>query len=65
MDREKLLKSAGEKIALIALQDVIRPLAEDMIISSENKWDDMLLPFLDEIQAKLEQAIDMFDGEPN
>lgn len=63
IDKEQLLKSAGEKIALIALQDVLKPLAKDLILESDNKWDDMILPFLDDIEAKLVAEIDKIDGE--
>lgn len=63
MDQQQLIKSAAEKMALIALDDVLMPIAKEMIEQSENKWDDMILPFLDQVREKLAEAIDQIDGE--
>ena len=61
------LKAAGLSIAEDAvkavLKDVVRPYAEYYIMNSENKIDDVLMPFLDQLQDALVEVVDKMDGE--
>lgn len=61
------LKKAGLNIAedavKAAVKSVVRPYAEYYIAQSENKIDDILLPFLDQLEAAIIEVADEIDGE--
>lgn len=61
------LKKAGLNIAedavKAAIKSVVRPYAEYYITQSENKIDDIILPFLDQLEAALQDVADEIDGE--
>lgn len=53
----------GEDLIKAVVKDIVRPFAEQKILESENKIDDILLPFLDQLEAALLAAADKIDGE--
>lgn len=61
------LKKAGMSIAedavKAAVKDIVRPYAEYYIAQSENKIDDVLLPFMDQLEAAILDVADEIDGE--
>lgn len=62
-DLKKLGLDLAESTLQMAVKDVVRPYAEYYIAQSENKIDDILLPFLDQLEAALVEVIDKIDGE--
>jgi hypothetical protein len=66
MDKEKLeqaLKSIGEDAVVSLIRNVVRPFAEDYIAKSENKIDDIILPFMGQLEDALVKLADGIDGE--
>lgn len=63
LDIKKVLLNLGEENAKVLIKDVIRPMAEEYILKSENKIDDIILPFLGQIEAALLGLADKIDGE--
>lgn len=63
LDLKKAGLNIGEDLIKAVVKDVVRPFAEQKIQESENKIDDILLPFLDQIEAALLAAADKIDGE--
>lgn len=64
--REKLkslLLNTAEDLARNMLKEVLMPLAQQKILESENKIDDILLPFLGEVEKALDGLVDKIDGE--
>lgn len=61
------IKKAGLNIAentvKEVIRDIVRPFAEEYIQKSENQIDNILLPFLDQLEAGLVQLADKIDGE--
>jgi len=66
MDYSAKLKALGMKhVELLAedlLSEVIKPFAMQKIQESENKIDDILLPFLDSLAAEIKKFVDQIDG---
>ncbi len=63
MDLKKALLNLGEEGVKSVIHDFLRPEAEKYIKDSANKVDDIILPFLDQIEAALLAAADKIDGE--
>lgn len=63
LDLKKAGLNIGEDLIKAVVKDVVRPFAEQKIQESENKIDDILLPFLDQLEAALLAAADKIDGE--
>lgn len=62
-DLKKLGLDLAESTLKMAVKDVVRPYAAYYIAQSENKIDDVLLPFLDQLEGALIEVIDKIDGE--
>jgi regulator of PEP synthase PpsR (kinase-PPPase family) len=62
-DIKKLGLNVAESVAEMVVKDIVRPYAEYYIAQSENKIDDIMLPFLDQLEAALVEMIDKMDGE--
>lgn len=52
----------AENLAQDLVSEVIRPLAANYIAESENKIDDILLPFIDQVEDALQAQLDKIDG---
>lgn len=68
MDKEQIqqaLKGIGEDAVVSLIKRVVRPYAEGYIQESENKIDDILLPFLDQLEDAIVQLADEIDGIDN
>lgn len=66
-DLKQLGLGIGEDVAVAVLEKIVKPYAKFLIAESENKFDDMLLPFVDQlVDALKEQAekIDISDNVP-
>ncbi len=65
MDIKKQSHILLEKMTRSMISDVLMPFAEEYIAKSENKIDDILLPFLGELERALIEAADNIDGIDN
>lgn len=63
VDVKKVLLSLGEENAKVIVKDLLRPLAVEFVLKSENKIDDIILPFLDMVEGELLKLVDKIDGE--
>lgn len=63
LDLKKAGLSIGEDVAKAVIKDIVRPFAAEYIAKSENKIDDLLLPFLDQLETALLNMADKIDGE--
>lgn len=61
-DLKQLGLELAEDTAQAAVKNIVRPYAEYYIAESENKIDDILLPFLDQLEKALVEAMDAIDG---
>lgn len=63
------IKQAGlgiaEDTAVAVIKKIVRPFAEDLVLKSENKIDDILLPFLDQLEAALVNLAEKIDEADN
>lgn len=63
------IKAAGLGIAedtvVAVIKKIVRPFAEDVIQNSENKIDDIILPFLDQLEAALVGLAEKIDASDN
>lgn len=61
------IKKAGLNIAedtvKAVIKNIVKPYAQDYVLASENKVDDIILPFLDQLEAALLGFADKIDGE--
>ena len=48
---------------LEAMDELLIPFAEDYVKKSDNKWDDLVLPFLPQLRDALAEQIDKIDGQ--
>jgi 2-C-methyl-D-erythritol 4-phosphate cytidylyltransferase len=62
VDVKKALLKLAEQDAKVLVHEVLRPLAEDYIKASPNKVDDIILPFLGQVEDALLKAVDKIDG---
>ena len=64
MDYKKEGLKIAEKVIRAAVDDVVRPKLKEFILLSSNKYDDMLLPFIDDaLDYVLAEFVDKIDGE--
>lgn len=63
LDLKKAGLNIAEDLVKNVVKDIVRPYAEKYISDSPNKIDDILLPFLDQLEAALLAAADKIDGE--
>jgi hypothetical protein len=63
IDAKKVALNIGEDAAKSVVKELVLPLLEDLILKSENKYDDMLLPFKKQLEDLCLSAIDKIDGE--
>lgn len=63
LDLKKAGLNIAEDLVKNVVKDIVRPYAEKYIADSSNKIDDILLPFLDQLEAALLAAADKIDGE--
>lgn len=63
MDVKKVLINLAEENAKVLVHEVLKPLAQEYIAKSPNKVDDILLPFMDEVEKALLNLVDQIDGE--
>ena len=63
------IKQAGlgiaEDTAVAVIKKIVRPFAEDMILKSENQLDNVLLPFLDQLELALVNLAEKIDSSDN
>lgn len=62
-DIKKVGLNLAEDTVKSVVKSIVRPYAEYYIVNSENKIDDILLPFLDKLEAELVGFADKIDGE--
>lgn len=62
-DVKKISMDIGEDLAKRVVTDLVKPFAAHYIEQSENKIDDILLPFLDQLEDALVNLLDKIDGE--
>lgn len=53
----------GEDVAKTVVAKIVRPYAEYYIEQSSTKIDDILLPFMDQLEKALLEVVDQIDGE--
>lgn len=63
LDVKKIGLEIGEDVVKAVISKVVKPYAQDYILKSENKIDDILLPFLDSLEKALVELADKIDGE--
>lgn len=63
LDLQKELLGIGEEAAIKVVQRIARPLAEQMIRDSATPIDDILLPFIGQLEDAIVQVLDEIDGE--
>lgn len=63
LDVKKAALGLAESNVKAVWKQIIRPLAEEKIVDSENKVDDVILPFMDQLEAAIMQLADKIDGE--
>lgn len=62
IDKQMLL-SMGEDMVKNVYINVLKPMMKEMIKDSDNKYDDLILPFIDDIDKVMLPLIDKIDGE--
>lgn len=62
-DLKQLGLELAEDTVQSAVKKIVRPYAEWYISQSENKIDDILLPFLDQLEQAIVEAADAIDGK--
>lgn len=63
LDVKKIGLEIGEDVVKSVISKVVKPYAQDYILKSENKIDDILLPFLDSLEKALLELADKIDNE--
>lgn len=63
MEVKTVLLNLAEENTKVIWKQIIRPLAEEKIKASENKLDDILLPFMDQLEMAVFEFVDKIDGE--
>ena len=62
-DLKKVALNLAEENVKVILKELVMPYAEYYIKNSETKIDDILLPFLDDLEKALLGLADKIDGE--
>lgn len=62
-DIKKIGLNLGEDVIKTVIKEIVRPYAEEYIKNSANKIDDIILPFMDQIEKALLEISDKIDGE--
>jgi regulator of PEP synthase PpsR (kinase-PPPase family) len=62
-DIKKIGLNLSEDVVKVVIKQIVRPYAEYYIEQSPNKIDDIILPFLDQIEKALLEVADKIDGE--
>lgn len=62
-DIKKIALNIAEDSVKMIIKNLVRPYAEYYIMQSENKIDDILLPFIAQLEAALISVADEIDGE--
>lgn len=62
-DLKKAALNVGEDSVKQVVSKILMPFAQDYIANSPNKIDDILLPFLGDLEKKLLEFADKIDGE--
>ena len=62
-DIKQLGLELAEDTAQAAVKKIVKPYAQWYITQSENKIDDIILPFLDQLEQALVEAMDKIDGK--
>lgn len=63
MDVKKAMLNIGEETVKQVWTEVLKPLMIEMAQNSDNKIDDLFIPFAGQVDAVLMPMIDMIDGE--
>lgn len=63
LDYKQVALNLGEDVVKRVIKDVVRPFAEAYVLSSPNKLDDILFPFMGQLEAALLDIADKIDGE--
>jgi hypothetical protein len=63
LDLKKAGLNIGEDVVKAVISKIVKPYAEYYIMKSENKIDDVLLPFLGSLEGALLEQADKIDGE--
>jgi hypothetical protein len=63
MDIKKVALKLAEHNAEVLIKEVIRPFAEEYIKKSENKVDDIILPFMDQLEKAMLDLAEKIDDE--
>lgn len=62
-DVKKIGLNLGEDVVKTVISQVVRPYAEYYIEQSPNKIDDIILPFMEQLEKALLEIADKIDGE--
>jgi len=62
-DIKKAGLNVGEDIIKMVIKNVVMPYAEHYVKNSETKVDDIILPFLGQLEKALVDLADKIDGE--
>lgn len=64
MELKSKALSLSEKVLIEAIDEILIPYAKEYVMKSENKWDDLMLPFLPQLRdALVNDLVDRIDGE--
>ena len=55
----------GEDVAVAVLDKIVRPYVKYLIAQSDNKFDDMLLPFIDQLVDAVKEQAENIDPSDN
>lgn len=64
-EMQKAMKQIGEDAVVSMIKRIVRPYAEKYIMDSPNKIDDIMLPFMDQLEKAMIELADDIDGEDN
>jgi hypothetical protein len=62
-DIKKMGLGVAEETVKMVITQVVRPYAAYYVTVSENKIDDIILPFMDQLEQALLEMADKIDGE--
>jgi len=64
-DVKAIALGMGEDLVISVLEKIVKPLAKYEIERSENKYDDMLLPFVDQLVDAVKEVAENIDKSDN